>query len=373
MSYDYLKDIEVAFEAVNKALESVDLAENNGFKLHSSIGSRLYTAKSILSDVLQTAMEDREKPHQQEKKIKSSMNTKINYLYRDANDYQVRNECVIPGMLSDAQKATILGCLDEGVHFIPSLVGMPEEKFDELDDSDVDHQWFELAEESFERTTKKPTVFLSPDELTASFLRCKDRWMSLYLLDVVMPEYTPVWTTRYAVVGIDSSRSAYTVKDYTSKEEYFKDLPLMTSVFEDRKDAFKDAKRVCSLAKVPFIDPEKKASLDSQIHGATARNMEAEHTSDELVCKVKVASGYGSKDEDQRILVVYLDNDPKEYARGNDSFRLDDSERQEAFEKAAKMMGDKGLYKPFILSAEMVKQPASLPSVNKRFADVYER
>ena len=32
------------------------------------------------------------------------MNTKINYLYRDADNYKVRNECVIHGEMTEEQE-----------------------------------------------------------------------------------------------------------------------------------------------------------------------------------------------------------------------------------------------------------------------------
>ena len=110
----------------------------------------------------------------------SQKNTKINYLYRDADNYKVHNECVINGVLTGAQKAVILECLDDGEYFIPSLVGLPEVRFDEEDPA-VDHQWFVLREEDFEETTERSTTYMTPDELVAAFCKCKDRWMDVYL------------------------------------------------------------------------------------------------------------------------------------------------------------------------------------------------
>ena len=42
------------------------------------------------------------------------MNTKICYLYRDAGNYKVHNECVIQGELSKEQIQSILDCCDMG-------------------------------------------------------------------------------------------------------------------------------------------------------------------------------------------------------------------------------------------------------------------
>ena len=54
------------------------------------------------------------------------MDTKICYLYRDAGNYKVHNECVIQGELSKEQIQSILDCCDMGEYFIPRQVGMPK-------------------------------------------------------------------------------------------------------------------------------------------------------------------------------------------------------------------------------------------------------
>ena len=42
------------------------------------------------------------------------MNTKISYLYRDADNYKRYNECIVAGTLSAKQICTILDCCDMG-------------------------------------------------------------------------------------------------------------------------------------------------------------------------------------------------------------------------------------------------------------------
>lgn len=53
------------------------------------------------------------------------MNTKINYLYRDADNYKVHNECVVQGTISAEQVAVVLECLDEGEYFIVTIQDPP--------------------------------------------------------------------------------------------------------------------------------------------------------------------------------------------------------------------------------------------------------
>lgn len=60
-------------------------------------------------------------------------NTLIQYLYRDADNYKVQNECVIKGVLSEEDIQTILDSLEDDEVFIPRLVGLPEKRFDTYD------------------------------------------------------------------------------------------------------------------------------------------------------------------------------------------------------------------------------------------------
>lgn len=87
------------------------------------------------------------------------MNTKISYLYRDASNYKVPNECIVRGLLTDEQTKAILDCLDMD-NFIPSQVGLPERRFDRFDPEE-DTCWFELYESGFDPTDAEATVDLS--------------------------------------------------------------------------------------------------------------------------------------------------------------------------------------------------------------------
>lgn len=102
------------------------------------------------------------------------MNTKISYLYRDASNYKVPNECIVRGLLTDEQTKAILDCLDMD-NFIPSQVGLPERRFDRFDPEE-DTCWFELYESGFEPTDAEATVDLSVDELVSHFLSKKNHW-----------------------------------------------------------------------------------------------------------------------------------------------------------------------------------------------------
>ena len=84
------------------------------------------------------------------------MNTKISYLYRDADNYKMHNKCVIAGTLTTEQARTIKDSCEMGEYFIPRQVGLPERRFDRYDPA-VDHCWFELDEDCFSETIEPPT------------------------------------------------------------------------------------------------------------------------------------------------------------------------------------------------------------------------
>lgn len=50
------------------------------------------------------------------------MNTKISYLYRDADNYKMHNKCVIAGTLTTEQARTIKDSCEMGEYFIPRQV-----------------------------------------------------------------------------------------------------------------------------------------------------------------------------------------------------------------------------------------------------------
>lgn len=102
------------------------------------------------------------------------MNTKINYLYRDASNYKVINEVIINGTLTAQQINEIIGCLDMENYFIPSQVGLPENKFP--DQTEDDHCWFELERSGFKQTADPATVDMTAEELLCAFRRAKDNW-----------------------------------------------------------------------------------------------------------------------------------------------------------------------------------------------------
>ena len=103
------------------------------------------------------------------------MNTKMYYLYRDASNYKTTNVAIIEGEISKEQIAEIIGCLDEGEYFIPSAVGLDEERFGSWDD-ECDHYFFELNEDDFELTEESGTVGMTVEELVEAFKKMKGRW-----------------------------------------------------------------------------------------------------------------------------------------------------------------------------------------------------
>lgn len=103
------------------------------------------------------------------------MNTKIEYLYRDADNYKAYNSCVISGELTQDQIDTLVDCLMDGEYFVPRMVGLPEKKF-ETYAPETDHPYFELDENCFTPTDAAATVRVTAAELVDSFMKQKGKW-----------------------------------------------------------------------------------------------------------------------------------------------------------------------------------------------------
>lgn len=101
------------------------------------------------------------------------MNTRINYQYRDASNYKVFNTAVIEGELTEDDQKIILDCLHDGEYFIPSQVGLDEERFGDI--TEDDHYWFEL-EPGFAEPCNSASCGITAEQLVASFKATKGNW-----------------------------------------------------------------------------------------------------------------------------------------------------------------------------------------------------
>ena len=108
------------------------------------------------------------------------MNTKVEYLYRDADNYKENNEVIVSGEYTEDQKRAILKSLEEsdgrGGYFIPEQIGLEIHRpGDEI--TDADHCYCELYEYDFYLTDKEPTDDRSITELTQDFIKVgRDGW-----------------------------------------------------------------------------------------------------------------------------------------------------------------------------------------------------
>ncbi len=102
------------------------------------------------------------------------MNTLISYLYRDASNYKIFNEVIEAGTLTAIQKRSIFAGLMDGEYFIPSSVGLPEQRFDTCGEDDG--PFFELSEGGITETSRKATEPLTAEELYTNFSKMAGKW-----------------------------------------------------------------------------------------------------------------------------------------------------------------------------------------------------
>lgn len=103
------------------------------------------------------------------------MNTKITYLYRDADNYKQLNEVIVNGRLTEEQKRKIISCLDSKEYFIPHQVDFPESRFGKID-LERDTCWFELDESSFKDTSEEQTLDMTPEDVVKQFEAAAGNW-----------------------------------------------------------------------------------------------------------------------------------------------------------------------------------------------------
>jgi hypothetical protein len=90
------------------------------------------------------------------------VNTRINYLYRDAANYKQFGEVVVAGSMERNQLAPLL---KDQEFFIPSKVGMADIQPDMR--TEDDHIWHEII--SLEQTSENPSLGITADQLLQRF------------------------------------------------------------------------------------------------------------------------------------------------------------------------------------------------------------
>lgn len=104
--------------------------------------------------------------HTKKQKEEANMKdyTQIEYLYRDGSNYKRYISRYLCGVLTEEERDEIFSkCLhnDTLYQFIPSQVGLPEERFDDFDPRD-DGPWFELI--SIDTVENEDIIRVAEDE-----------------------------------------------------------------------------------------------------------------------------------------------------------------------------------------------------------------
>jgi hypothetical protein len=118
-------------------------------------------------------------------KCKLEGNTKLSYMYRDANNYKEYREIVLEGLLTPEEVQIFMECLDKGCGadggFIPNQVGLEDlqERLHDSKDWGDDHPWHEFI--SLEPTNEPADTDFGPiKELLKRFKAKKGKWDSAY-------------------------------------------------------------------------------------------------------------------------------------------------------------------------------------------------
>lgn len=95
------------------------------------------------------------------------LNTAIHYLYRDASNYKVHTEVVLKGEITAEQIKEVCDCLHDGCYFVPSAVGLPENRFEDW--TEDDGPFFELYDSDFSLTERPATESMTISQMVEQF------------------------------------------------------------------------------------------------------------------------------------------------------------------------------------------------------------
>jgi len=104
------------------------------------------------------------------------MNTRMEYLYRDASNYKSLNQVIVAGVITEEQKKAIQSTLEDGMYFIPEQIGL--DLYRGWDVTEDDHPYCELdVEKDFFETNDAPdNEAFTADDLVAAFKATGGRW-----------------------------------------------------------------------------------------------------------------------------------------------------------------------------------------------------
>lgn len=100
-------------------------------------------------------------------------NTRLNYMYRDANNYKTWNSVVLSGTMTDEMFEEMKKCCEDGRKlFIPEQLGL--ELLRDWSTTEDDHPYAELLE--YELVPDKQTADMTVEELLEKFRKAKGNW-----------------------------------------------------------------------------------------------------------------------------------------------------------------------------------------------------
>ncbi len=108
------------------------------------------------------------------------MNTKIEYMYRDADNYKVSASAIFFGEITEFEMAQVKTSLNEDGCFIPGQVGIADlqDRFATSEpnrwDPDRDHIWHEF--ETFSLTEEAPNTDLTVTEFVSNMKEAAGHW-----------------------------------------------------------------------------------------------------------------------------------------------------------------------------------------------------
>lgn len=116
------------------------------------------------------------------------MNTRMEYLYRDASNFKSVNQIIVMGTITDEQKKAIHRTLEDGLYFIPEQIGL--DLYRGWDITEDDHPFCELDVENdfYDTEEAADNETFTVEDLVAAFDSTDGKWNA--------NEYTPSFESK---------------------------------------------------------------------------------------------------------------------------------------------------------------------------------
>lgn len=104
------------------------------------------------------------------------MNTRMEYLYRDAANYKSLNRAIVAGTITEDQKKAIYETLEDGTYFIPEQIGLDLYRGWNVTEDDHPYCELDVGHDFYETAEPADDEMFTVEDLVAAFAAAGGKW-----------------------------------------------------------------------------------------------------------------------------------------------------------------------------------------------------